>query len=236
MLTYEFKKGNGNYTNIKTSYGVNVESSAGLIGRPSLKNVSSIDWQYLNGITPDLASRRYNERKIELNCWITANTKQGLIDRLNNLQKFFMYDELIFMRVTFDNNDGQGALSNNKGLFFMVYLDSISEPVFKWRYGRQLAKITIRLVEPCPVKRIKQLTITSGDSKATVIYDIKSNTDIDIYTSNGTTIMGVTEGRGIFSLGNKDYVILAGDIEHAERLGLNTADSENTFEEIYAEI
>lgn len=142
MLTYEFKKGAEAAVNIKTTYRVTVESSEGMIGRPKMKSIEAFDWKYLNGSTPDLQNRRYVNREIELHCWITASTKQGMIDRMNNLSKFFASDELIFMHVSFDNNDGQ-TTTNNKGLFYMVYLDIISDADFKWRFGKQLAKFTI---------------------------------------------------------------------------------------------
>lgn len=233
MLIYEFKKGAEAAVNIKTTYGVTVESSEGMIGRPKMKSVEAFDWKYLNGSTPDLHNRRYVNREIELHCWITASTKQGMIDRMNNLTKFFASDELIFMHVSFDNNDGS-QVSVNKGLFYMVYLDSISEPNFKWRFGKQLAKFTIRLIEPCPVKKVMKLTSTSGETA--IDYDISSETDIDIYTSGGVKVLGVTEGTGTIEMENGEYVIAAGDIEHADHITFDPQSAEDTFETIYTEI
>ena len=233
MLIYEFKKGADAFVNIKTTYGVTVESSEGMIGRPKMKSIEAFDWKYLNGSTPDLQNRRYVNREIELHCWVTASTKQGMIDRFNNLTRFFASDELIFMRVTFDNNDGQLS-SVNKGLFYMVYLDGISEPDFKWRFGKQLVKFTIRLIEPCPVKKVLKYVCTSGVT--TVGYDISSETDIDIYTSGGVKVVGVTEGTGTIEMQNGEYVIAAGDIEHADHITFDPQSAEDTFETIYNEI
>lgn len=233
MLTYEFKKGAEAAVNIKTTYGVTVESSEGMIGRPKMKSVEAFDWKYLNGSTPDLKNRRYVNREIELHCWITASTKQGMIDRMNNLTKFFASDELIFMHVSFDNNDGS-QVSVNKGLFYMVYLDSISETNFKWRFGKQLAKFTIRLIEPCPVKKVLKLRSTSGDP--TIYYDISSETDIDIYTSGGYNVIGITEGTGMIKMLNGEYLIAAGDIEHAGHITFEPQSQEDAFETIYTEI
>lgn len=217
MLTYTLKKGSNAAVDIRTAYGVHVEKSTGLIGKPSLKSVDSFDWKYLHGTTPDLMNRRFQSKEIKLSCWMQAESKQQLVERFNNFVNYFDYDNLIFMKVMWptDNNNG-GVMPNPhtaKGLFSLVWLQSVNVTEFKWRYGKQVVKFELNLVDPYPVKRVYKLQGEDGDG---VNYDIISDTEFDIFTDQGHEVYDVLTGSGTIDCGLNAVILVCGDVAHAK--------------------
>lgn len=215
-LIYTFKKGSDDAVNINSTYGVIVDKSTGLIGKPSLKNVDSFDWKYLHGTTPDLFNRRYQNKEITLSCWMTADSKQQLVERFNNFISYFSYDGLIFMKVTWPTDNNNGYVVPNphtaKGLFGLVWLSKVDGVDFKWRYGKQVIRFKLILVDPYPMKQILRVTGEEGDG---VDYDIVSDTEIDIFTSNGLEVYDILTGSGHLATGINTYILVCGDIVHA---------------------
>lgn len=217
MLTYTLKKGSDAAVNIKTTYQVNVEKSTGLIGKPSLKNVENFDWKYLHGTTPDLRNRRYQSKEITLSCWMKADSKQQLVDRFNKFLRFFTYDDLMLLKVswTTDNNN-QGMMPNPhtpKNLFALVWLKSVRIDKHKWRTGKNIISFTLIFEDPYPEKRVCKVTGEDGDG---VEYDIISDTEIDIYTDNGDRVYDILTEVGKILCPNNTYILICGDVDHAK--------------------
>lgn len=243
MIIYQFKKGSEQYVNIKTAYGVTVESSEGLEGKPALKSVDSFEWKYLHGSIPDLRNRRYENKEIKLNCWISASSKQMLVESLNNFLGFFSYDELLWMKVSWDNNDGHGTIvpdpHASKGIFSLVYLKSVSSIEYKYRFGNQMAKFTLTLIDPYPMKRVVKYSGTGGDG---VDYDIISDTEIDIYIEDGMSVIDILNGNGHLDCAINSIILICGDVVHASTNNVSgkliepTNDSEDNVNTIYNEI
>lgn len=238
MITYEFKKGSGATVNIRDTYGVRVESGEGLIGKPALKSAETFDWKYLHGSTPDLANRRYQDREIKLKCWMKADSKQDMIERFNNFINYLKHDGLIFMHVTFPNtsNPNQGVYGNTKGLFYLVYLQSVGEVSFKWRTDKQVLRFTLTLKEPTPVKRVWRYSNTFG-SGGGLNYNIHSETEIDLYLTNGEEVIGITNGSGTIACEKTGtyYLIAAGEVS-AATITVTKLANENRLTLIYEEI
>lgn len=244
MIIYQFKKGNGSYVNIRAAYGVTVESSEGLVGKPAMKNVEAFDWKYLHGSVPDLRNRRYENKEIKLNCWISADSKQKLVESLNEFLGFFSHDELMWMKVSWDNNDGHVIVipdpHASKGVFSLVYLKSVSAIDYKYRFGKQIAKFSLTLIDPYPMKRVvKYQGISGGDG---VDYDIISDTEIDIFTEDGLSVMDILSSSGHIACGNNVTILICGDVVHSttNHVSGNLIDPTNTSEDsvttIYNEI
>lgn len=223
MLTYTFKKGSAAAVNIFTEYGVHVDKSSGLVGKPSLKAADSFDWKYLHGSTPDLRNRRYQSKEITLNCWIEADSKQQFMEKFNRFLTFFSYDDLMLMKVTWptDNNNG-GAMPNphvSRGLFALVWLRNSSVDSFKWHRGKNRCKFTLTFEDPYPVKRIYLYSVNpnAGDPSPSqsVGYDIVSDTEIDIFTEDGNTMYDILSGDGSLPCAVGKYVLVCGDVTRA---------------------
>lgn len=228
MLQYTFKKGSDAAVNLtsmpykwgnsNSSYAVHVEKSTGLIGKPSLKSVEQFDWKYLHGTTPDLRNRRYQNKEITLECWMTADSKQQLAERFDNFLRYFNYDDVILMKVTWDtDNDNGGAAPPNphvaKGLFAIVYLNKVDGVKFKWHRGKNIVRFNLVFVDPYPVKRVYHYTGTSGVG---VVYDIISDTEIDIFTDNGDRVYDILTETGKILCPINTYILVCGDIAHAK--------------------
>lgn len=226
MITYTFKKGSEMAVNLRSvpytwggqlsTFSVHVEKSTGLVGKPSLKAVEDFDWKYLHGTTPDLSHRRYQDRDIALTCWMEGDSKQQLVERLDTFLHWFRYDDLILMKVAWDTDNDNGGVTPNphasKGLFYLVWLKAVSDVRYKWRKGKNIVKFTLNFVDPYPVKRIYSYTGEEGDG---VIYDIVSDSEIDIYTNRGDKVQDITDKIGVLRCQLNTYIIVCGDVEHA---------------------
>lgn len=252
MLTYTFKRGSENTRNLRAfpsnwagragQFTVNVEKSTGLIGKPSLKSVENFDWKYLHGTTPDLHNRRYQSKEITLQCWIAANSKQQMVEYYDEFLRYFTYDDLILMKVTWDtDNDYGGYLPNphdSKGLFALVWLKSVKVDKQKWRFGKNHIRFTLTFEDPYPVKRIYYYT---GEDNDGVNYDIVSDSEIDIFTDKGDAVYDILSNSGTIDCGLNTYILVCGDVGHATDsnggVGLITPISNyDTVNLIYSEI
>lgn len=243
MINYEFKKGSATAVNIRSTYGVNVEASRGLIGKPNMKSVDSFDWKYLHGSTPDLANRRYENKTITLDCWMTAKSKQQLVENVSSFLAFFSYDELLWMKVSWTDRDGHPSTTPDpyaaKGIYGLVYLKSVSEINYKYRFGQQLAKFSLTFVDPYPMKRVVKYGGTSGSG---VDYNIISETEIDLYLEDGTKVMDILSQSGHIDCGLNTMILICGDVVHAStenqsnQLIVPTDSVEDTVTTIYDEI
>jgi len=216
MIKYEFKKGSAAYVDIAATYKVRVEKSEGIIGKPSLKSVESFDWKYLHGTTPDLRNRRYQNKEITLTCWMTAESKQKMVEDFNAFVGFFAYDNLLLMKTSWDGNDGHGSISPDphasKGIYSLVYLKSVGNVEYRYRFGRQVAKFKLTFVDPYPVKQVLLYTGTESDG---VDYAITSDTEIDIFASNGASVYDVRSGSGHIVCSLNSVILVCGDVPHA---------------------
>lgn len=253
MLTYTFKKGTDSEVDLASfpmqgtssfPFKVHVDSTSGLVGKPSLKNADSFDWRYLHGTTPDLRNRRYQSREITMKCWIEADSKQQLVLRYNAFIGYFTYDDLIFMKVTWsDDMDYGGSMPSPnpwavKGLYFLVWLKSVKVDKQKVRKGKNYITFTMTFEDPYPMKRVY---LYGGSELAGVNYDIVSETEIDIFTSEGGAIYDILNETGTIVCGNNTTILVCGDVVHAEDSNGGTAlitpvDSHDTVTEIYSEI
>ncbi len=221
MIIYTFKKGAEPEVDLRTfpdggnTFSVHVDGSSGLIGKPAMKSVVNFDWQYLNGSVPDLRNRRYENKEIALSCWVTAASKQKLVETVNKFLYYFNYDDYLLMKVTWDNTDGHHNIIPNphasKGIYSLVWLDSVSPVRYRFRFGKQYARFELLFKDPYPVKRIYQYSGTASDG---VDYDIVSETEIDIYTEDGQQIRDILTGTGHIDCGFTK-ILVCGDVTHA---------------------
>ncbi len=241
-MRYTFRKGSAEAVDIRETYGVYVESATGLIGKPQLKTVDAFDWKYLHGTTPDLINRRYGDKEITLSCWMKAVSKQQLVERLDAFMRYFDHDDLLLMKVTWETDNDNGGLLPNphaaKGLFAIVWLKSCDIKPFKWHKGTNIVKFTMTFHDPYPVKRVYRYGGAEGEG---VEYDIVSDTEIDIFTEDGSAVYDIKTGSGHIDVVLNRYIIVCGDVSHAEDSNggsdiITPTNHIDTVTEIYNEI
>lgn len=236
MISYSFKKGNGSYINISTAYNVMVEKSDGIIGKPSMKSVESFDWKYLHGSTPNLRNRRYENKEITLTCWMPSISKQKMVEDFNAFIGFFAYDNLILMRVGWNNSDGNQFVPLRAGdvdphaskyIFNLVYLKKVSDVEYRFRYGKQIAKFKLTFVDPYPMKTVYKLVKKQSSTNSKVNYNIISESEIDIYNELGDSYFDILNGSSSTAVncGFGNHILVCGDVVHAIPGGPHAADT-----------
>lgn len=253
MLTYTFKKGTDADVNLASfpmqgesafPFKVHVDKTTGLVGKPSFKSAETFDWKYLHGTTPDLRNRRYQSKEITMSCWIEADSKQQLILRYNAFIGYFAYDDLIFMKAIWsdDMNYGDSIPYPNpwtpKGLYALVWLKETKIEKQRFRKGKNFIRFTLVFEDPYPMKRVY---LYGGSEAAGVNYDIVSDTEIDVYTSDGNVVYDIVEETGSISCGIGSVILVCGDVVHAKNSNggtslVTTVSGMDSITELYSDI
>src|SRR5574344_2182293 len=128
------------------SYGVFVSKSQGLLDRPAIKDRTKVDWPGRNGIVMNHNGKRLQERVITLSCFIKANGKRELVDRITKFNHLF-------------DADGQRQLIVDVGhpegpLVYMVDCEEQISVEKTWSNSLMAGTFELRLLECEPVKRL----------------------------------------------------------------------------------
>lgn len=222
-------------TDIRTEYGVNVEKSD--IEVPNFKKQDEYNWPYLNGKSIDLSQRRYDKRKITLTGWMKAANKQSAIDNLNALRKAFDKESLIRLRVSFIDDSGN-VQTGTKGLFFLVYLESLKLNKAKWKRGQQIWPVEIILTEPSPIKRVYKVGGATDSGEITITYT--SSSEFNIHWGDGEVDYDCIGSNQV--IGHKynsfqtHYIIITGVIKDISAMLVESHTVEFPVVQIYDEI
>lgn len=197
-------------------YGVEVSASSGLIGRLARKDTLTVDWDNYHGIVRDRKRKRYKERTITLECFITASSRSAFIRWVNDFFNLFEGDEPHQLTVM---QDGENT---SKPLVFMVDLLDEADVEKEWakNYKDELMVGTfkLKLIEDEPVKRV--LRHVSSKNNSTCCVGITSTKLFNIYWGDGTATYNVSsnvdEVTHTYSLPGEYNIVIAGVIEDIE--------------------
>ena len=222
-------------TDIRTEYGVHIEKSD--IEVPNFKKQDEYDWPYLNGKYIDLSQRRYDKREITLTGWMKAANKQSAIDNLNALRKAFDKESLIRLRVSFIDDSGN-VQTGTKGLFFLVYLESLKLNKAKWKRGQQIWPVEIILVEPSPIKRVYK--VGGSTDSGTITITFSSSSEFNIHWGDGDVDYdNIGNSQVVTHKYNSawvHYIIITGVIKDISSMLVESSTHEFPFTQIYDEI
>jgi len=123
-------------------YGVYVEKSSGLIGKPKRKSPEMYEYPGENGFIPDLGEVVYEARTITLSCFMLADSAGQLISMYESFTSI-LYNKtalcVLNMKI-----DGVTKLS------FNCYVKEVSDMSKKFRNGMNAGEFTITFIEPKP--------------------------------------------------------------------------------------
>lgn len=197
------------------NYSVFVAASDGLLSRPKPKQNLSVEWADYNGIVRDLSKRTYEERSIELDCFITADSQADFVVKCNKFISLF--DKLGTRRIEVYVN----CEVTPKPLIFEVYNSEEVNISKKWSSSRMAGTFTLKLKEPEPIKRIFKYTRTS-DATKTVSITFTSQKLLNFYWGDGNHTF---DGSGINQTITHDYlkngtyyIVITGNIDEIESL------------------
>lgn len=192
--------------------GIRVEQSRGLVGTPAMKDPQTADWPEYHGISIDLQQVRVVERKIELDCWFIAPTRDAAIDKVAELSTEIRGSDL--KRFVF-----QGGA---RVIPYDVYFPEEFNPeIPKWVEGEIVVKFTLVMVEPSPVKKVLKFVRTS-DMNKTVIVNLNTNKkNFSIFWGDGTVTHNVRTPSGApptqvdheYAVDGEYYITISGVVE-----------------------
>lgn len=185
-------------------YKVFVKESKGLLDKLKPKTRKSYDWAEQHGREVDLSAPRYEEREIELKCWIEGEGWQEMKRNFDALLYEFDRGGVVRLLVEFGGE-----------LVYDVYLSDGVELEKSFREGNIVGLFTLKMKEPKPVKKVLKLT--------------GNNLELSFVSPDwvAVNIDGVGEDyKGIVRIeralkGVKHYITIAGNIENISNLETN---------------
>ena len=162
---------------IRTSYGVVIEKSSGLLSRPKIKTPSKTEWKDYHGEVVDLEGVRIEPRTITLKGWMPADNKGDLVVKWNEFMRLF--DRPGTRRLTVD-------VHPTHPLVYEVYLDGEIDIEKQWSNTEMVGKFTLKFREPEPVKRVIRQTVTTAQESRDLRIRMRSAKAVNIYWGDGT--------------------------------------------------
>lgn len=158
------------------NWDVRVSDSKGLLDRPALKKLYSVEWPDEHGEVVDLSGKRFEAREITLSCFIKANSKIDFVTKLNAFLEQFSADGTQRLMV---------EIHPTKPLVYEVYLPNSVAITKRWNDALMVGSFTIKLREPQPVKRVVRHQMT-GEENATLEITLTSRKLLAIHWGDGT--------------------------------------------------
>lgn len=204
------------------TYGVYVSKSDGLIGAPALKSSYTQDWNDRHGVVPYTAARRYQTRKITLQCFVVGSSRTDMVTKLQTFARAwnqphaagYSRTERLTVDVTPDATSGKQVLP------YEVALTASIELTKTWKQdGQSVGTFSLQLEEYEPCKRVYKV-VTNGSSVTKTI-TINSATLFNIYWGDGKATFdagGASAERTYqhtFSTAGTYYVVVCGDIDNS---------------------
>ncbi|RKT01108.1 hypothetical protein [Chryseobacterium defluvii] len=167
-------------------FGVYVSESNGIVDSLERKPIQQYDWSEYHGLSPDLTSPKYKERKFELKCFIIGDNWEIMFDNF----KDFLIKEF--------SKPGTQRLHIEpfefKVLPYEVYMMEEIKIEKRFKQGNMVGVFNLILIEPNPIKKILKTNLDTFH----LSYECSSETEI--FLGDGTKLIG----RGNVSF-TKDY-------------------------------
>lgn len=196
-------------------YSVFISASEGLLSRPKPKSNFSVAWADYNGTVVDLTKRLYEDREIELDCFIKADSQSDFIEKCNAFLSVFDAVGTRRLEVFVDNE------STPKPLVFEVYLSDNIDILKKWSSTSMVGTFKLKLKEPEPIKKVLKYTRTSIEDK-TVGIIVTSSKLLNVYWGDGShtyDVSGTSQTvNHIYASNGTYYIVVTGNIDEITSL------------------
>ena len=178
-------------------YGVYVQASNGITTIPQIKDPLTYDWGTADGLDYHQDGVRYQERTIQLKCFMEAVSYADLIARSLAFFSLFIANRPLRLKI---------AAGTKPLVYEVICKDSISLDPDLSHGEKCVGTFTIKLVEPEPVKRV-----LSGGGTATIT--IQSKTPVNIYWGDGSHTYDVSGNNVQASLSHNSgsEIIITGE-------------------------
>ncbi|MBR1525778.1 MAG: hypothetical protein IJ640_03860 [Prevotella sp.] len=210
MLEYSI-----NGKEFKSTWGIYVEASDGLLDRPAMKTPLSQDWADYHGEVVDLTRRRVQSRDITLKCWMPCVGKNDFVNKWNDFCSQFENDGTVRFMVN---------IHPTKPLVYEVYLKESLSVSKRWNDKLFVATFTLKMREPDPVKRVVRFRVDEAGEQHTIKINAPSLVSVawgdgtfthNIYGDHTTDTKAL---RHTYTEAGVYYAIVGGVIEEIEAL------------------
>ena len=183
--------------NMFADYGVYVSGSTGITTVPKIKDPLTYNWGSVDGLDYHQDGVRYQERTIQLKCFMEAVSYADLIARSLAFFSLFIANRPLRLKI---------AAGTKPLVYEVICKDSISLDPDLSHGEKCVGTFTIKLVEPEPVKRV-----LSGGGTATIT--IQSKTPVNIYWGDGSHTYDVSGNNVQASLSHNSgsEIIITGE-------------------------
>ena len=183
--------------NMFADYGVYVSGSTGITTVPKIKDPLTYNWGSVDGLDYHQDGVRYQERTIQLKCFMEAVSYADLIARSLAFFSLFIANRPLRLKI---------AAGTKPLVYEVICKDSISLDPDISHGEKCVGTFTIKLVEPEPVKRV-----LSGGGTATIT--IQSKTPVNIYWGDGSHTYDVSGNNVQASLSHNSgsEIIITGE-------------------------
>lgn len=216
--------------NIKEQFGVCVSGSEGLLSRPKLKSPIAVSRDREHGEQVYIDRKFVEPREITLHCFIKANGRNEFIQRVVDFER-------MFERRGGASFAGGGYVSGTnrlhvdvhpvKPLMYEVYLKDALDVSKTWNDNLMVGTFKLKLVEPCPVKRVLKHYVSNADNKtATITLEVSSY--VNVYWGDGTVNYDVTTNTNqtttlthTYADNGEYFIVIVGETEDIKQFSTN---------------
>ena len=216
--------------NIKETFGVCISGSKGLLNRPKMKAPLSVSRDHEHGEIVFLDRKYLEPREITLSCFLKANGKNEFIQRVVEF-------EHIFDRRGGDSVSGGGVVSSLnhllvdvhpiKPLLYEVYLKDTIDVDKAWNDSLMVGTFQLKLIEPCPVKRILKHFVVDNNTK-TISVTLEMTGYLNIYWGDGSVNYDVTTNANqtqtithSYAENGEYFIVIVGEVEDIKQFSTN---------------
>lgn len=199
---------------IKSTYGVFISASSGLISNPKPKRPAARSWAEYNGEIPDLASTVYEARDIKLECFIKADNREQFLAKVYGFLDLFEKGRTVRLMVD---------VGASKPLVYEVFLNAQVDIEKAFDPGQLVGTFTLNLREPEPVKRVLKFEATAETLQASIT--MTSPKLVSIYWGDTTVTEDVSGTDKVtthtYSAAGVYYIVITGNINQVTALTSN---------------
>lgn len=213
-----------NGQDIKDTCGVCVSASEGIVGLPKVKKRDVVSWDDYHGEVIDKMAHYYEAREITLSCFIRAD---GQLQFIGQMQRFLRpFQNAGTQRLMIDIGIG-------KPLVYEVYLKDDTDVSKKWGDIDMIGTFKVKLIEPEPMKRVLQHTVTEGVATTKKCsFTVTTNKLINVYWGDGSAdydIFGSSvEVRHNYDKDGVYYPIITGCIDEIKIFNITNTEATKT--------
>lgn len=196
------------------SIGVYVEQSSGWLGLPKPRAPKSEQWAEQHGSQILGRAVYYDQREITLKCFASGASVEAvgaLIERLGQL-------------LAPEHQGGTLRLAIEAGSTvrqYEVYSSDAIAPELKHRGGKVLATLSLKLIEPEPIKRVYRVAGSGAQGR------LVSSKAVNIYWGDGTVsldVVGVATLNHQYTDGKSEHlIVVSGDLRAIQSISINNA-------------